>query len=476
MLYELLKTLQQELEPVVQSLPGGYYTLLDCDQREDLRKAGMDVLNNLPRLTNALAPVNRLPPEILGTIPKYREQDEDRMRVVTLSNVCSYWRNTFIAMPSLWTEFNGRDAEMSRISIERSGVLPIQLVVEGAPDPGVLELLAPHFPRLDVVSFDLSVLGRGGPDTQVVPMHGEFPSLERLQLKDLQLSINDVRTPKLRVLKLTRTYDFANLLDFLETCPLLENLELRLHHLNGEPPGARRKVVWDNLKTIVLCGHGLKILQHTSLPPGVEAGLYGPMILRDLTGHRNDGNLFNLQAWTHLPMFRQSESLSLRIASTYQLISLKGPGGNMGLKTRFHPHLNCVGLLIQFTRPSVDTIQNLEIDGVRLSGENAAVFEVVSDLLRPLHGLRSLKLVHTTPSPWIQVLDQNYCPRLWNLTLWESPPPSCEDLIRFVMGRSGAGVPISRLSLTKDIQKFFYTREDVERLEKYVRCVEWDPK
>jgi len=75
------------------------------------------------------------------------------MRVVTLSNVCSDWRNTFLTMPSLWTKFNGRRVEMSRALIERSGTVPIQLEVDDSPDPGVLELFAPHFPRLDVVNF-----------------------------------------------------------------------------------------------------------------------------------------------------------------------------------------------------------------------------------------------------------------------------------------------------------------------------------
>ena len=87
-------------------------------------------------------------------IPKYRERDVDHMRVVTLSKVCSYWLKTFLATPSLWTEFDGRCVEMPRALIGRSGAVPIQLEVDGSPDPNVLELLAPHFPRLDKVNFE----------------------------------------------------------------------------------------------------------------------------------------------------------------------------------------------------------------------------------------------------------------------------------------------------------------------------------
>ena len=81
-------------------------------------------------------------------IPMYQGQDQNWMNMVTLSKVCSYWRNTFLTAPFLWTTFNGKNVEKSQVSIERSGVLPIQLEVYRDPDLDVLKLLAPHFPRL----------------------------------------------------------------------------------------------------------------------------------------------------------------------------------------------------------------------------------------------------------------------------------------------------------------------------------------
>ena len=120
MLYEALQTLRKELEPLPQGR-AKEFTLLDYNQvgshsanpglcparipdptklREDLRKTAEDILIGLSRLVNSLVPVNRLPPENFGMIPKYREREEDQMRVVTLSNVCSYRRNTFFTTPS----------------------------------------------------------------------------------------------------------------------------------------------------------------------------------------------------------------------------------------------------------------------------------------------------------------------------------------------------------------------------------------
>ena len=120
MLHEALQTLRKELEPLPQGRTRES-TLLDHNQvgshsanpglcparipdptklREDLRKTAEDVLIGLLRLVNSLVPVNRLPPENFGMIPKYREREEDRMGVVTLSDVCSYWWNTFLTTPS----------------------------------------------------------------------------------------------------------------------------------------------------------------------------------------------------------------------------------------------------------------------------------------------------------------------------------------------------------------------------------------
>jgi len=41
--------------------------------------------------------------------------------------VCSYWRNTFLATPSIWTKLNGRGIEKTRAGVRRSKGLPIQL-------------------------------------------------------------------------------------------------------------------------------------------------------------------------------------------------------------------------------------------------------------------------------------------------------------------------------------------------------------
>ena len=79
-------------------------------QRDRLRKNAMGVLTAVSRFLNALAPINKLPPEILGMIPKY-EDDQTPKHLVAVSSVCSYWRNAFIAAPCLWTRLGGKGLE-----------------------------------------------------------------------------------------------------------------------------------------------------------------------------------------------------------------------------------------------------------------------------------------------------------------------------------------------------------------------------
>lgn len=91
-----------------------------------LRESAMRHRNAVSWLINALAPVNKPPPEILGMIPKY-EDDQTSGYLVAVPSVCSYWRNTFITTPSLWTGLYGEGVEKSRTWVQRSGALPMRL-------------------------------------------------------------------------------------------------------------------------------------------------------------------------------------------------------------------------------------------------------------------------------------------------------------------------------------------------------------
>ena len=141
------------------------------NQRVCLRKDAMGALNAVSRLINALAPINRLPPEILGMVQMCG--DRSPKDLVAVSGVCSYWRNTFIATPSLWTTLDGKGLEKSRAWVERSGALPIQLLARGSPNPEVLEFLAPHYHRLGMVHLPQLVVHEEGA-VSILPLPSFF--------------------------------------------------------------------------------------------------------------------------------------------------------------------------------------------------------------------------------------------------------------------------------------------------------------
>jgi len=160
-------------------------------------------------------------------------------------------------------------------------------------------------------------------------------------------------------------------------------------------------------------------------------------------------------------MFGQSHSLILTITGLLQMVSLKGPNGNLELRTRLNPPSAYFILLKSFSQHSVDTIRSLEVPGVRFWEANNIDSNSIADFLRPPNALWTLELVRTTSPPWMAALDQKFCPQLRNLTLRQSPPPSCGDLIASVAGRSKAGISIHRSLLTEDVADLFMTRAKI---------------
>jgi hypothetical protein len=76
-----------------------------------------------------VAPVNRVPPEILALVPDFWSKDyDDRDRdVIALTHVCQAWREVFISRASLWTNLDYEDEDKTRAYFERSKSLPINL-------------------------------------------------------------------------------------------------------------------------------------------------------------------------------------------------------------------------------------------------------------------------------------------------------------------------------------------------------------
>ena len=450
-------------------------------------------------LMNTLAPINKLPPEILGMIPTYQEQNSQK-DLVTICSICSYWRDTFLATPSLWTKLDGKGIEKTRVWIKRSGTLPIRLEAESSPDPEVIEFLAEYSPRLEVVDLlkleaqDLPLFTHGhlsrllrptphlrdicveASDPQIfdtpVTICGEFSSLETLRLLGFPVSIANLSAPKLRKLFLTGTHDLTGILDLLDSLPLLECLALRLDLQQGEPVDIGRKVVLGKMLQASFFHHGFKILQHLSLPEVCDVKMIEEAPIHYLDGSTNSYTRFLSQVLDDLPMSRQVNSVSFHTMRGCRILLLLGPKGRLELVT---PEIGdttaCITLLRLFTRHSTESLQDLTLSNTYVHPNNV---DIVSNFLKSLVDLRSLVMHQSFASPCLLALGTNYCLRLQKIHVQRPSPwlPDYYGMIKFVQDRSEAGIPIQRLLAVNGFPAPL-NAEDMEMLRKYVKFVAW---
>ena len=96
-------------------------------QVDILEQDAFEVLHLVRVWKNMLAPINKIPPEILTLIPDFWDMDGRDQDTITLTHVCRTWREVFVSRPSLWTDFDCLDEEKTRTYIECSKFSPISL-------------------------------------------------------------------------------------------------------------------------------------------------------------------------------------------------------------------------------------------------------------------------------------------------------------------------------------------------------------
>jgi len=207
-----------------------------------------------------LAPINKIPPEILALVPDFwdtRDRDQD---VITLTHVCHAWREIFISRSSLWTDFDWLDEEKTQVYFERSKSSPINLSLDlnrGIPprDPfqptphttgrlkslsvkgrsenveAVTSRLSHPAPLLEhlSMSFDPPWWPSHYPALPPALFNGDLSSLRTLRLEFVHTELPWRNMVNLTSLALTRlqsgTVSGGQLLDFLESAPYLKEVK-----------------------------------------------------------------------------------------------------------------------------------------------------------------------------------------------------------------------------------------------------------
>lgn len=183
--------------------------------------AQLTILLNLKTRRNALAHVNRLPPELLSEIFRYTQSEGDPIeehdalrglgsrQQLVLSWVCHYWRAVALNTLDLWNL-----VDLRYLTLARQCMLPR---IKEAPfhiksrqwDKAQSSLFRELFPQLHRIhSIDIEFHSRAGMDGPI-PLPRGASSLRSLRIRNASLSLTDLPTifshsrfPQIRELEL----------------------------------------------------------------------------------------------------------------------------------------------------------------------------------------------------------------------------------------------------------------------------------
>lgn len=492
-------------------------------QVDALERDAFEVLRLIRSIKNSIAPINRIPPEVLSLIPdNYNEEKMDK-DLIALTHVCRSWRDIFISRPSLWTEFCCRDVDKTRTYIKRSQSCLLKMnIYFGSCDMPVDEafaLVTSHIPRLK----SLSLLGYI-PKSFIENFHCRTPLLEKLDihefseraldctlfgeelpssLRELYLAGSIIGFPwkhlaNLRVVDLSShspQYTVIQLLDFFKSAPCLHTVIIRLSIKNSSDVPPDRIVPLPHLKIFTIdtrLPHST-LLCHLHIPIGasVVSKFRFPakdFPLLDYLPERPN-NFSNLSHIT---------TINLLFGVREKYARLDGPSGSFRVVAECNDRLLPPSYTVDrrtlrsLDHPMFSAIQRLVIS--KYAHERPAEVEdcPIFRTLRFTNDLRMLILIDCNYGPFILALDpkQNtsnlvLCSSMEKLVLYISSHSRDQyhvmHLISMAKHRASTGAKLSSimifgpagLTLDTEISKL---REYVTHVEYQVEltCPAWD--
>ena len=327
-------------------------------QVDALEQDALDIICLIRSWRNRLAPISRVPPEVLILIPDFWGKRRGEKAAITLTHVCRAWREMFTSRSSLWTDFDCADAEKTRVYLERSKSSPINLRLDRDdglfPDDPFLQITPHAIGRLkhlfigttpdhlqDITNYlshpeplleDLTILG----STDDAFLNRALPITlfdgDLSSLRDLCLYSVRTKLPWRNMVNLTTfalgyashpEATIGQLLDFFESAPRLLDVELTFaiptdSNQNG------RLVSLARLRKLVFYGFRPPsfLLDHLLIPAGAkmrsDLDIPGPRIEDHLP--RSLGNLKNLSGFT---------KICFRFGDYFTSVKFAGPNGQV---------------------------------------------------------------------------------------------------------------------------------------------------
>ena len=442
-----------------------------------LGQDALEVSSLIRSVTNRLAPINKLPNEVLALIPCWFGDPREREKiVVTLTHVCRAWRRTFISCASLWTNFYCTDTHKTRVYLERSKSSPINLWLKREkgpiPDDPFLEL-APHvigrLQRLDVESTSDHLQTITQHLVQPAPLlksltincstligfepipilttklfDGDLSSLNELHIRCIRTQLPWRGMNNLTSLSLAfvtqPTPSVGQFLDFFESAPRLLVVDL----VSATPAIGtqdRRSVALAHLRRLTIYGFHppAVLLNHLIIPVGAETSIQletQHLKINELLP-RSPTNLKNLSNFTEVDLHFDQAPL---------LIEFTGPSGRFTIGLPRCPNATCFAARV-LERLGTSNIRRLGMGGVFF------VADEIRRAIRSMTGLRTLEVSLRNgvfPLGLLPSLAPNnvtVCPELEKLVCRVPGGYNVRKVLGFAAGRFSRGVPLKSIEL-----------------------------
>ena len=406
-------------------------------------------------IKNSLAPIHRLPLELLSFLPDYFGEDSADQDLIALTHVCRGWREAFISRPSLWTKFEFENVDKTRTYIQRSQSSPFKiylgddefiddafalviphihrlktLTVNAQTLPGILAYLCCHAPLLEELHIELSPLtvSLDDPVLDSALFRADLASLRELHLKGVATYLPWKNLVNLWVFELT-TFFFhtTQILDFFESAPLLHTI--RLEYSEPDPPDAppERIVPLRHLKDFTIRNtdsqHSI-LLRHLHIPIGASLDLWSNFpddesLLQDCFPARSH----------HFNNLSHITTINLLFGLNWKFLRFSGPSGSLRVLFECHDsaHLSCnkdhqiLGSLDHLTLSKIHKLTISKYKARPTGIEECPIFQTLSST----NDLQTLILIDCNTLPFVLALDpeQNpsnlvLCPNMQNVILY----------------------------------------------------------
>jgi hypothetical protein len=448
------------------------------------------VYNLIPKFKafrNALAPINKLPPEILSQIPQFFPIDG----LVVATQVCRYWRTTFISCGPLWCNIDCARGPEALTCLHRSSGSLINVTVRKIPDDDVLARVSPHIGRIKSLHLKLrwsvaqSVFTRftdpapnletlkvvckpyttaAGPVPSTL-LTGNLPKLQSLVLQGLSSDLAHFILPNLTDFELSnvtnpsRSMSLSSLLAFFERSPLLESVHVDFHGQCVHDAPEQKIISLKALKTLYISGSGLvgqgdnSLLARLELPKGLDA----TVMLLILGGGSNPIAHAIPPYPERLPFISGIKRVHAELLLDHGRCTFRfsGENGRVTVQARWpitNPNFRnlVTGSIQSFLPLSTEGAEELHIQGYQATEDS---YLSVVRAFETLPNLHTIFMVHCDNTVLLRALRYTArhptVPKLRTLRLYLAPQRSIsgEGLMELVKCRVSNGIGLEEISI-----------------------------